>query len=386
MSALSIQVDSLRSRLPRHAPAMARLSRMLPAMARQAQLEATLLVSAREPVIMDPARVLIESDAGRALLRFDLASSPALESIAADRNDARRVALANLYLSPWLAALQPAHTGALVVRAVGRDVGREVGREVGRDAMSEDAHDMASLSGLSLMLGTDMPCVVDAIDPSLADALARGIDDAAASRDGHRVTGRMAGRLHIATRTLRLDVLQSLRAGDVLLGWPLRAPFTAGAPLHGLSLRWGAAHGMQAHATVSVEGSTLILQSPLTMIHDTQDLAADAAPDIDVPLEAPQAMEGDTDDNRTAQADVPVIDLGPMTVPVRVELVTLDLSLDAIAALHAGSIVELPAPLDGAIVQLVCCGNTVASGQLVAVGDNLGVRIVQPLQATVDGH
>lgn len=382
MSALTVQVDTLRSRLPRHAPAMARLSRMLPALARQAQLGATLLVSAREPVIVDPARVVIESDAGRAVLRFDLASSPALESIAADHDDARRVALANLYLSPWLAALQPAHTGTLVVRDLTRNLDHDAARHAGRNAVTEHAHGMASMSGLSLMLGTDMPCIVDAIDPSLADALARGIDDAAGSHAGHRVTGRIAGRLHIATRTLRLDILQSLRAGDVLLGWPLRAPFTAGAPLHGLSLRWGTAHGMQAHATVSIDGSTLILESPLTMIHDTQDLAADAAPDTALPPDASQAMEPDV----PAQADVPVIDLGPMTVPVRVELVTLELSLDAIAALHPGSIVELPAPLDGAIVQLVCCGNTVASGQLVAVGDNLGVRIVQPLQATVDGH
>ncbi|CAG9166928.1 FliM/FliN family flagellar motor switch protein [Cupriavidus pampae] len=342
----SVHIDSLRARLPHHAPALARLSRALPAIARQARLDATLLVSAREPVMVLPACATIASDAGDAVLRFDLASSPALESIAADRDDARRVALANLYLAPWLAALQPAHTGALVVRDIGVATRSGDGR------------------GLSLTFGTDAPCVIDAIDLSLVEALERSLDASPLRADAP--AGRLAGRLQIATRMLRLDTLRGLRVGDVLLGWPLRALFMSGAPLHGLSLRWGSAQGVQAHATVSVDGSTLTLESPLTMTHDTQDFAVEIAPELEVPEhDAPQ--------------DLAALDLGPMTVPVRVELVTLELSLDAIAALHAGSIVELPAPLDGAIVQLVCCGNTVASGQLVAVGDNLGVRIVHQI-------
>ncbi|NYI00484.1 FliM/FliN family flagellar motor switch protein [Cupriavidus plantarum] len=378
MSAPTVHVDPLRTRLPRHAPAMARLSRMLPAMARQAQLDVSLLVSAREPVFVDPARVLIESDAGAALLRVDLASSPALESIAADRDAARRVALANLYLAPWLAALQPAHTGALVVR----DLGRDVPHRLNDEPIDADEADRVR-RGLSLTLGAEMPCVVDAIAPSLVDALARDHEDtlpptSATGSDPAAITGRtpgrtpdhipgtLRGRLHVATRTVRLDVLQSLRPGDVLLGWPLRAPYASDTPdarMEGLSLRWGTAQGVQAHATVSAAGSTLTLHSPLTMIQDTQDF-----------------------DTASAEPSPPTVDLGPMTVPVRVELVTLELSLDAIAALQPGSIVELPAPLDGAVVQLVCCGNTVASGQLVAVGDNLGVRIVQPVQAPAHGH
>ena len=136
-----VPVDPLRSRLPRHATAVAHLSRVLPAIARQAGFGAALLVSAREPVLVDPAYVTIESDAGRARLRFDLSCSPALESIVADRNDARRTALANLFLAPWLAALQPAGTGALVVRHIGRDRGGDMGSNIADDVGAVPWHD-----------------------------------------------------------------------------------------------------------------------------------------------------------------------------------------------------------------------------------------------------
>ncbi|WP_423198841.1 MULTISPECIES: FliM/FliN family flagellar motor switch protein [unclassified Cupriavidus] len=432
-----LPVDPLRSRLPRYATALAHLSRVLPAIARQAGVEATLLVSARAPVLIDPAQVTIESDAGRARLRFDLSCSPALESIVADRNDARRTALANLYLAPWLAALQPAGTGALVVREIGRDGGPESGDGT-NDGTNDDTNDdtedgsgaptgavprheeRGPTHGVALTIAADAPCVVHDIDATLVEALARGLANAApdtatdANAPGARdaalacapdpcrrhltahlsahlsahLVGHLAGRLHLATRPLRLDVLNTLRAGDVVLGWPLPAPYQPGAPLRGLALRWGAAHGMQAHAMVSTRGNQLILETPLTMIQDTQDDAALAAPVTDRPWHDPAAADAAAPLQAPAVAPTapttvaPALDLGPMTVPVRVELVTLALALDAIAALQPGSVVELPAPLDSAVVQLVCCGHTVAHGQLVAVGDNLGVRIVQATQVS----
>jgi type III secretion protein Q len=67
--------------------------------------------------------------------------------------------------------------------------------------------------------------------------------------------------------------------------------------------------------------------------------------------------------------------IGDLQVPVSFEVDSARVSLAELAALGPGSVIELDMPLLEAGVRLVCHGQTVGSGQLVAIGKQLGVRI-----------
>jgi type III secretion protein Q len=67
--------------------------------------------------------------------------------------------------------------------------------------------------------------------------------------------------------------------------------------------------------------------------------------------------------------------IGTLEVPISFEIDSARVSLDELASFDAGSIITLAAPLRDAPVRLVCFGQTVGHGRLVAVGDCLGVRI-----------
>lgn len=65
-------------------------------------------------------------------------------------------------------------------------------------------------------------------------------------------------------------------------------------------------------------------------------------------------------------------------VPVRIEFEvgSLELTLDALGALQPGYVFALPAPAEGANVVLRANGKVAGRGELVAVGDTLGVRLL----------
>lgn len=66
--------------------------------------------------------------------------------------------------------------------------------------------------------------------------------------------------------------------------------------------------------------------------------------------------------------------LGEVTVELDALLGRGTLTLAQLAALQDGAVVELDLPLNG-MVDLSLAGRIVARGELVAVGDNFGVRI-----------
>jgi type III secretion protein Q len=88
---------------------------------------------------------------------------------------------------------------------------------------------------------------------------------------------------------------------------------------------------------------------------------------LDVPTLQPE------DDRPDEAAPLPVDQL---QVPVAFELDTARISLADLASLGPGYVIELDQPLTSAEVRLVCHGQIVGRGQLVAVGEQLGVRIV----------
>lgn len=332
------------------------------------------LASAHAPVMLRAGRLVFTTAYGEARLWIDLARFPALESIASDSDRPRRIALANLILEPWLAPLRLGTTGLGVVPLTGLAI---------TELSISGAGEGAVVCGLPLMIElaslTPLPCVVEDIAPALVAALD-------ASHDGARPVlqaGRAAlqslllpGRLRITSRAFRLALLRSANPGDVLLGWPLRQPYRAGEPLAGLTLLWGAPSGTHYRMSVDVDGSRITLTGAFTMMNDMLDDTAEGFADAG----HQPAHEEDTYAHAAQDAD-PASPLGStldaLDVLVHVEVAGLTLSLGALASMGPGHLLELPAPVADAPVRLVSCGRTVGTGQLVAVGDNLGVRIMQ---------
>ena len=67
--------------------------------------------------------------------------------------------------------------------------------------------------------------------------------------------------------------------------------------------------------------------------------------------------------------------LQELQLPVAFEMDTARISLAELAGMQPGYVVELDVPVAQATVRLVCHGQVVGHGQLVAVGERLGVRI-----------
>lgn len=68
--------------------------------------------------------------------------------------------------------------------------------------------------------------------------------------------------------------------------------------------------------------------------------------------------------------------LGDVEVTLTATLGECQTSLSALLALEPGSVMQLGTPLDG-IIDLSLNGRVVAQGEIVAVGDQFGVRVVR---------
>jgi type III secretion protein Q len=85
-------------------------------------------------------------------------------------------------------------------------------------------------------------------------------------------------------------------------------------------------------------------------------------------------FQGDPIADDSGAADV--VDIGQLEVPIQFELEGPILTLAEIGALGAGQVLQLPIPIDRALISLRVDGQLVGRGHLVAVGDWLGVRLV----------
>jgi type III secretion protein Q len=150
----------------------------------------------------------------------------------------------------------------------------------------------------------------------------------------------LPGRLEVSRRLMRAALLRTLEGGDLLVVGLRRQPAV---------FRVGAGAGLSARATLDIDTGSVCLAAPLSpdageaQMHDDADTFEHALDDIDV--------------------------------PVRFEIDTARLSLDALAALEPGQVITLDTRLIEANVIISCHGQRIGSGQLVAVADRLGVRI-----------
>lgn len=171
------------------------------------------------------------------------------------------------------------------------------------------------------------------------------------------------GRIEFGARTLNIATLESLRPGDVVVrGIPYSAPSLFGEnpePIS-VSITWGS-HGMrQLRCTANIDATTLTLTGVPYMSLDTHDDNLSAAAPHDVP-----------------------VPIGELDLPIKIEIDTVSLPVAKLSALRAGYVLELPVLVRDAQVRLVSYGQTIAHGELVAVGEHVGVRILRMCNQSV---
>lgn len=332
-AARAVPVDSVARYLPSLHPSVARATRVgfdrrWPRwLAQSAGLEGTQVYPGRAG--SDLLALELACAHGEAQLAMDPAPWPALQ-LAAGLND-RTLAcdVTHALLAPLLHRLSALWPGAQV-------------RSLTRCAAQHTS-------------GIHLPCMghPDAdvhllrLDHSLAShmgsVLSRGVEPDLE----HLRTLRVPMRITLFERALPRRRLHALSVGDVVLsGVAQRSDTHWQAPL-----KFGLGIIMQATADIDLH------QPRASVVAEPQIVEDDMAP--------------------AAELSRPPSDLDRLQVPVAFEIDSARVSLGELASLGVGSVIELDVGLLDASVRLVCHGQTLGVGQLVAVGDQLGVRIVQ---------
>ncbi|WP_186023650.1 type III secretion system cytoplasmic ring protein SctQ [Burkholderia gladioli] len=174
----------------------------------------------------------------------------------------------------------------------------------------------------------------------------------------------LPGSAIVGTRSYAVDTLAALEPGDVLLRclFPtFDAAALQGAAPDGAAPRvvaaWGARGHARVHAGAALDGRSLTLTQEWYMSDELDSTRADIGLATDRP-------------------DEPIV-VGAIELPVQFEIDTVALPLDQLSALGPGYVVELPVPAADAQLRLVVHGQTVGFGELVTVGEHLGVRIIR---------
>jgi type III secretion protein Q len=175
------------------------------------------------------------------------------------------------------------------------------------------------------------------------------------------------GSLILGVKRLPVDTLHALEPGDVLL----RAAFPSlDATLLGASsapsspharpravAAWGTPGLTRVCAAVELDGQSLVIVKEPNMSEELDPASADAGLAIDDPADP--------------------IRIGELELPVQFEIDTVALPLAQLSALGPGYVLELPVPVADAQLRLVAHGQTIGYGELVTVGEHLGIRIIR---------
>lgn len=264
---------------------------------------------------------------GGADIAVDPEQWPALQ-MAADLGDAALArSVVEALLSPLLQTAARALPGAQL-RSVRRYAAEAVAITAPTLAMSEGA--------VSLVR----------VDTALAEHLEAQLRSAVPAdlRPFERLS--LPARLQWFERPFSCARLRTLATGDIVL---FGASRRAGERWRA-KLLFGLGITMQADAEIDLDSSRAHVAARPHVAEEGASLTG-AAPGIDV------------------------ADLADVQVPVSFEVDSARVALGELAALGPGAVIELATPLAEATVRLVCQGQTVGVGQLVAVGDQLGVRI-----------
>ena len=325
------------------------------------------------PAFEDPGVIELAHPRGTAHVTIDLAAYPSLQIAAwpldnaattPDAERALRVAVAGVLLEPLLKRLATAGLGELRVVRVSR----------GAHAALHDSVPTTLSFTIEGRTHTAEVCV----DTSLLDVLEtlRSTQSVASTRAAHPSASMPAdlpepyadhlvpGRLVLGARRLPVQTLHALAPGDVLLrslasclsslvgGAAHEAKATATA-----IAAWGTPGLVRMHVPVTIDGLKLLVMKEPTMTDELD------------PTRSGETLSSD-------QPDDP-IDIGELDLPVQFEVDTIALPLSQLCALRPGYVLELQTPVADAQLKLVAHGQTIGFGELVTVGDHLGVRILR---------
>ncbi|MEM5405593.1 type III secretion system cytoplasmic ring protein SctQ [Paraburkholderia unamae] len=183
----------------------------------------------------------------------------------------------------------------------------------------------------------------------------------------------LPGSIVLGVKALPVATLQELSPGDVLLRalFPgldaqiLASHETApdgadrghGAPAPRAVAVWGTPELKRLCAAVQFDGPTPILAKEPYMSDKLDSAFVDVAAAVN-------------------QAD-DLIRVGELELPVQFEIDTVAMPLAQLSTLGPGYVVELPVPFADSRLRLVVHGRTIGYGELVTVGEHLGVRIIR---------
>jgi type III secretion protein Q len=186
------------------------------------------------------------------------------------------------------------------------------------------------------------------LDSALAAHLGALLRDSVPPDLGRLSSLRVPMCMTLFERPVRQSRLRSLAPGDVVLCGAARR----NGPRWRVTLKFGLGITMQAQADLDIDQSQAHLAAPPGLVDEG------AVPGVaDLPS-APASLED-------------------LQLPVAFEIDSARVSLAELASLGEGSVIELDTAVLEASVRLVCHGQTLGVGQLVAIGDQLGVRIVR---------
>ena len=320
-----------------------------------------------------PALLELAHPAGAIRIALDLAAYPALAIAAvSQRTDANfsgpeealRSAIAGVLLEPLFAHLATLGLdGVHVVRLVHGTTGFT-------------AHDGAEPIAISFTLDGrqhDVEAVLErpivsrlearaAREPVAIAPIGRTSDEALHDVLAQQLDCLIPGRLVLGSRRLPVDTLRALSPGDVLMRTIMSslsslvsdavAQVTASAVA-----AWGTPGRVRLHVPVAIDGLHLSIIKEATMTDELD------------PARLSDTLASDP-------AGGPV-DLGELDLPVQFEVDTIALPLSQLCALRPGYVLELQTPVAAAQLKLVTHGQTIGIGELVTVGEHLGVRILK---------
>ena len=320
-----------------------------------------------------PALLELAHPAGAIRIALDLAAYPALAIAAVSpRTDASfsgpeealRSAIAGVLLEPLFAhlatlGLDGVHVVRLVHGTTGftaRDGAEPIAISFTLDGRQHDVEAVLETPIVSRLeaRAAREPVAIAPIgrtsDEALHDVLAQQLDCL------------IPGRLVLGSRRLPVDTLRALSPGDVLMRTIMSslsslvsdavAQVTASAVA-----AWGTPGRVRLHVPVAIDGLHLSIIKEATMTDELD------------PARLSDTLASDP-------AGGPV-DLGELDLPVQFEVDTIALPLSQLCALRPGYVLELQTPVAAAQLKLVTHGQTIGIGELVTVGEHLGVRILK---------
>ncbi|WP_087751644.1 type III secretion system cytoplasmic ring protein SctQ [Paraburkholderia caledonica] len=356
--------------------------------------------AASAEALEDAGRIVLAHLSGQLALHVDLARYPSLQILAtpaeADHSGTQqslRNAIANALLAPLVDSFNASGAGTWRVASVQRAT---------KESATFESDNTARLRIALMREGVAYETLFDIALPTLRLIETRlasfGDQQQRRDLDAFATLG-VPGRIALGARRVSIRALQKLRPGDVLLRTFSRATvlgLRGHGPLH-LRAAWGTPGLRCMLATVALDGALLTLNDDPIMSEETLQVEGDELPRIDygdpplddVPHEAAIATgtaaptKSETEAEAEAQAEAEAapftqtspLDIGELDLPVQFEIDTLALPLSQVAALRRGYVIELDTPVTDARIKLVAHGQTIGHGELVSVGEHLGIRI-----------